>query len=207
MFGRMIRTSRPCPALAFRFLGIAVVYLLTPISVWSEEESLPGAEDGQEVIVGRIAGLSLSHGLPGVAPDYRECGRVDSFDSEGGERLEIMGTVHYAMKFRVTVSYQADCQWQLSDYEIPDQRAFETGVRAAAAAAAEAAATAGVPEAATFGYQAGSSGTQDEPEGEIVFWVVGSRLGCGWYPRWCVRMARVRDRQFRPVSGLSSPTC
>ena len=56
-----------------------MVCVLTPVSAWSEEETLPSAVDGQEVIVGRIAGLPLSHGLDGVYPDYRECVRVDFF--------------------------------------------------------------------------------------------------------------------------------
>ena len=63
------------------WIGIAMTCLLAPVSAWSEEESLPSAADGQEVIVGRIAGLPLSHGLDGVYPDYQA---NSMFDANGG---------------------------------------------------------------------------------------------------------------------------
>lgn len=165
-----------------------MVCFLVPVSAWSEEESLPSAADGQEVIVGRIAGLPLSHGLDGLYPDYRECVRVDSFVSQGGERLDVLGTAHYVMTFRLTVIYLANCQWQLSYFEHYDRKAFIRGLEEAAAAAATLSATGGVSETADFGFRVGTSGTQAELDGEIVFtksegiWrVAGIRDGAfGW---------------------------
>ena len=63
-----------------------MVCVLAPISAWSEEETLPNATGGQEVIIGRIAKLPLIQGLDGVYPDYRECVRVDSFCLTRGAR-------------------------------------------------------------------------------------------------------------------------
>ena len=172
----MIRSDAPRVPLP---ISIAIVCLLAPISVWSEEEeeSLPTAADGQEVIAGRIAGLPLSHGLDGVYPDYRECVRADSFVSQGGESLEVLGTVHYVMKFRLTVTYLNDCQWQLSYFEHYDQRTFRRAVEGAAVAAAAQVATGGVvAETADFGYRTGTTGTQEELDGEIVF----TQSEAGW---------------------------
>ena len=118
--------------------------LLAPVSAWSEVETLPSVADGQEVIVGRIAGLPLSHALDGVYQDYRECVRVDSFVSQDGERLDVLGTAHYVMRFGLTVTYLADCQWQLSYFGDHDRRAFVRALEeAAATAAARSATTAG----------------------------------------------------------------
>ncbi|MXY67995.1 MAG: hypothetical protein F4Y47_05480 [Acidobacteriia bacterium] len=163
-----------------------MVCLLAPISAWSEEETLPSAADGQEVIVGRIAGLPLSHGLDGVYPDYRECVRVDSFVSQGGERLDVLEATHYVMRFRVTVTYLADCQWQLSYFEHHDRRAFVRAVEETAAAAAAQSEIGGVSETADFGFRTGKSGRQEELDGEIVF----TRSETSW------GVAGIRDSAF-----------
>ena len=173
----MIRLDDPKASLS---ISIAIVCLLAPISVWSEEdeESLPTAADGQEVIAGRIAGLPLSHGPNGVYPDYRGCVRVDSFVSQGAERLDVLGAAHYVMKFRLTVTYLDDCQWQLSYSEHYDQRKFRRAVEGAAFAAATQRATGDVvEETADFGYRTGTTGTQEVLDGEIVF--TQSEVGWG----------------------------
>ena len=142
----MMHRSRP--RVLYR-IGVAMVCSLAPVSAWSKEESLPGAADGQEVIVSRIGGLPLSHGLDGVYPDYRECVRVDTFDSQGDEKLDVLGTAHYEMRIRLTVTDLADCQWQLSYFAHHDRKAFVRALEEGAAAATVQSTTGGVSETAT----------------------------------------------------------
>ena len=143
--------------------------LLAPVSAWSEVEALPSVADGQEVIVGRIADLPLSHALDGGYPDYRECVRVDSLDSQGGERLDVLGSAHYVMRFSLTLTYLADSQWQLSYFEHHGRRAFVRALEEAAATAAVQSATGDISETADFGFRKDTSGTQEALDGEIVF--------------------------------------
>ena len=160
--------------------------LLAPVSAWSDVESLPSAADGQQVITVRIASLPLSHALDGVYPDYRECVRVDSFVSQGGERLDVRGTAHYVMRFSLTMTCLADCQWQLPHVEHHDRRAFVRALEEAACSAAAQSATGGISETEDFGFRKGTPGTQEELDGEIVFRESESNRG----------VAGIRDRGF-----------
>ena len=91
-----------------KFIAAAIVAAI--LSGGALASAQPTAEHADQAIRGVIAGI-FAGSLSGN--DKRQCVRVDTFSTTGGEGFTVAAREYYAIDFALSVFYLRQCTWQL----------------------------------------------------------------------------------------------
>ena len=91
-----------------KFIAAAIV--ATILSGGAVASAEPTAEHAEQAIRGAIAGI-FAGSLNGN--DHRQCVRVNTFSTTGGEGFTVAAREYYVIDFALSVSYLRQCTWKL----------------------------------------------------------------------------------------------